>query len=217
MSRDQVLGRVRAALKAAEAAPGNLVPAGPPDLPRPQAFADPLMLFAERARAVGATVDLVASMDEAARRSAAWCATRAVRRAAMWNVSDLAPVRGRLQADGIDILSPLVVSARYWVDAVAGADAGITSAEWGIAETGTLVLACGPDQPRLPSLLPPAHLVVLRAGRILPDLPALFARADALPSALTLITGPSRSADIGLVPVFGAHGPMAVAILIVTG
>ena len=217
MSRDQVLGRVRAALKSAEAAPGNLMPAGPPDLPRPQAFSDPVGLFTERARAVGATVDLAASMDDAVGRSAAWCAARAVRRAVVWNVASLAPVRDRLQADGIEIISPLLVPVRNWVDTVAAADAGITSAEWGIAETGTLVLACGPDQPRLASLLPPAHLIVLRADRILPDLPALFARSDALPSALTLITGPSRSADIGLVPVFGAHGPMAVAILIVTG
>ena len=217
MSRDQVLGRVRAALKSAEAAPGNLMPAGLPDLPRPQAFADPVGLFSERARAVGATVDLVASMEEAVGRAAAWCAARAVRRAVVWNDQTLAPVRERLRADGIAIISTIAVPARTWVDTVATADAGITSAEWGIAETGTVVLASGPDQPRLASLLPPAHLVVLRADRILPDLPALFARSDALPSALTLITGPSRSADIGLVPVFGAHGPMAVAIFIVTG
>jgi len=98
---------------------------------------------------------------------------------------------------------------------VAGADAGITSAEWGIAETGTLVLACGPDQPRLASLLPPAHIAILRADRILPDLPAFFARCGALPSALTLVTGPSRSADIGFVPVLGAHGPMAVAVFVI--
>jgi len=217
VSRDQVLGRVRAALQPVHGATAPQSLGGWPSLPGPQVFTDPVSLFAERARAVGATVDLVASIDEAARQSAAWCATRAVRRAVVWNVASLAPVRDRLMADGIDMISPLLVPTRNWVDAVATADAGITSAEWGIAETGTLVLASGPDQPRLASLLPPAHLVVLRADRILPDLPALFARSDPLPSALTLITGPSRSADIGLVPVFGAHGPMAVAILVVTG
>lgn len=211
MSRGDVLGRIQDALQPRR--PDADLPA----LPFPQARADPVTLFAERARAVGAEVDLVASIAEAAHWSAAWCAARAVRRAVVWNTPELAPLRDRLRAGGIETVSPHLVPAPAWVEAVAAADAGITGAEWGVAETGTLVLGCGPDQPRLASLLPPGHLAVLRADRILPDLPALLARTAALPSALTLITGPSRSADIGLVPVFGAHGPMAVAILIVTG
>ena len=213
MSREDVLERIRAAVRPVGAQERPQAPAGGlPVLPGPQTFADPVGLFAERARAVGATVDLVSAMDGAAERAAAWCAARAVRRVAIWNASELLPIRDRLRADGIEI-----IPAGAGVDAVAGVDGGVTGAEWGIAETGTLVLACGPDQPRLTSLLPPAHLALLRADRILPDLPALFAQSGPLPSALTFVTGPSRSADIGLVPVFGAHGPMAVAILILTG
>jgi L-lactate dehydrogenase complex protein LldG len=56
---------------------------------------------------------------------------------------------------------------------------------------------------------------VIRGDRILADLPALFERCGSLPSALTFITGPSRSADIGFVPVLGAHGPMEVTVFIV--
>jgi L-lactate dehydrogenase complex protein LldG len=115
-----------------------------------------------------------------------------------------------LQTLGIAILTPGTPP-----DDVAHADIGITGADWGIAETATLVLPSGPDAPRLASLLPPRHLAVLRADRILPDLHALFQRVDALPSALTFITGPSRSADIGLVPVLGAHGPLEVTVLII--
>jgi L-lactate dehydrogenase complex protein LldG len=215
MSRGEVFERIQAALQPAPGAPRR-PDDDLPALPSPQAFADPVALFAERARAVGAEVDVV-SIDGAAGWAATWCAARAVRRAVVWNTPELAPLRDRLQSDGIETVSPHLVAARAWPDAVAAADAGITGAEWGIAETGTLVLGCGPDQPRLASLLPPAHLAVLRADRILPDLPALLARTMGLPSALTLVTGPSRSADIGLVPVFGAHGPMVVAILIVTG
>jgi len=213
MSREDLLERIRAAVLpvGAQERPQSAA-SGLPVLPGPQTFADPVGLFAERARAVGATVDLVSSMREAVEQAAAWCGARAVRRAAIWNASELAPIRDRLRADGIEI-----IPAGAGVDAVAGVDGGVTGAEWGIAETGTLVLACGPDQPRLTSLLPPAHLALLRADRILPDLPALFAQSGPLPSALTFVTGPSRSADIGLVPVFGAHGPMAVAILILTG
>jgi L-lactate dehydrogenase complex protein LldG len=88
------------------------------------------------------------------------------------------------------------------------------SPAWGVAETATLVLPSGSQQPRLASLLPPVHVAVLAADRILPDLHALFDDAGALPSALTLVTGPSRSADIGLTAVLGAHGPMEVYVVL---
>jgi len=156
-------------------------------------------------------VEIVASMSEAVARTAVWCGERGARRAAVWDVPDLAQVVERIRAAGIDVVQPGAS-----VEAVATADVGITSAAWGVAETATLVLPAGPGQPRLFSLLPPAHLAILQADRIVPDLPALFARCGALPSALTLITGPSRSADIGLVPVLGAHGPMEVTIVLIS-
>jgi len=129
---------------------------------------------------------------------------------AVWDTPDLAPVLDHLRAAGIEILAP-----GSPVAALAQADAGVTGAEWGIAETATLALASNPQQPRLASLLPPVHLVILRADRIVPDLHAFFVRCGALPSSLTLITGPSRSADIGSVLVLGAHGPTEVVILLI--
>lgn len=219
MNREHFLERIRAAYRgvapAREVVPahrGSLAPVDLPILPAPQILADPVALFLDRARQVGVRVDVVSSMNEAAERAGGWCAERGVRRAAVWDLPDLAPVVGRLRAAGVEVLSPDAS-----VEALAQADLGVTGAEWGIAETATLVLASAPAQPRLVSLLPPAHLAVLRADRILPDLPALFARCGSLPSALTFITGPSRSADIGLTPVLGAHGPTAVAVLLVGG
>jgi L-lactate dehydrogenase complex protein LldG len=181
-------------------------------LPAPQVFADPVGMFVERARQLTMTAEVVASMDDAAARAAAWCAGRGAHRAAVWNTTDIHLVVERIRAAGIEILRP-----GSPLDALAGTDVGITNAEWGIAETATLVLPTDLDRPRLTSLLPPAHIASLRADRILADLPALFARCGALPSALTLITGPSRSADIGFVPVLGAHGPMAVAVFVIRG
>jgi len=201
MSREAVLGRIRAATGAST---------GLPALPPPLHLDDPVALFADRAGQVGVQIDVVASATGAADRAAEWCTGRGVTRAAVWSTPDVAPVVERLRGLGIEILAPGAPP-----DALAGADVGITGAEWGIAETGTLVLPSGPDQPRLVSLLPPVHLAVLRADRILSDLHALFGRVDTLPSALTCITGPSRSADIGLVPVLGAHGPVEVKVLLI--
>lgn len=204
MSRERVLERIRAALRSG--APSDL-----PVLPPPPPVADPVALFADRARELGVTVEVAPSLEEAGARAAAWCGQRGVRRAAAWHTADLAPALARLQAGGVEVLPPGAP-----MDALAAADAGITGADWGIAETATLVLASAPAQPRMASLLPPAHLAVLRADRVVPDLPALLARLGAMPSALTFITGPSRSADVGLQPVLGAHGPMEVAVLIIT-
>jgi L-lactate dehydrogenase complex protein LldG len=166
--------------------------------------------FAERAAEVGVQVEVAATAQDAAGLVATTLARRALRTVAVWRTPDLAPVLDRLRLDGFVLLEPGTPPAR-----LAEADAGLTAADWGIAETGTLVLPSGPDRPRLASLLPPVHVAVLRADRVLPDLPALFARTEALPSALALVTGPSRSSDIGLTPVLGAHGPMEVMVVVV--
>lgn len=201
MSREAVLGRVRAAAGAST---------GLPALPPPRRLDDPVALFAERARQVGVQIDVVASATGAAERAVEWCLGRGVTRAAVWSTPDVSPLVERLRTVGVEILAPGAPP-----DALVRAGVGITGAEWGIADTGTLVLPSGPDRPRLVSLLPPVHLAVLRADRILPDLHALFGSVGALPSALTFITGPSRSADIGLVPVLGAHGPIEVTVLLI--
>lgn len=105
--------------------------------------------------------------------------------------------------------------------AAARAGAGVTSADWGVAETGTLVLMAGPGRPRVTHLLPPLHIALLKADRLLPDTAALFrvlseqARTGAMPSALQWVTGPSRTADIGHSLVRGAHGPREVLVVLV--
>ncbi len=169
-------------------------------------------LFTERAGQVGVTVIAVGTLDEAVERAVALCRERQVQRAALWDAPEMAQIRERLRAEGVEILDP-----RGSFEMLAQAEIGITGADWGVAETGTIVLASGPGQPQAASLLPPLHLAVLRADRIVPGLATLLERCGPLPSALVLITGPSRSADIGLVPVLGAHGPTAVTVLLVAG
>jgi L-lactate dehydrogenase complex protein LldG len=95
------------------------------------------------------------------------------------------------------------------------ADVGVSRALYGLADTGSVVLAAGPDEPRARSLLPPVHVTILETARILPGLPDLFAALGTeLPSAVAIITGPSRTADIEQKLVIGAHGPGEVHIVL---
>lgn len=93
--------------------------------------------------------------------------------------------------------------------------AGVSEALFGLADTGSVVLAASPDEPRARSLLPAVHVSLLREDRILPGLEALFAElAGALPSALAIVTGPSRSADIEQRLTVGVHGPGEVHVVL---
>jgi L-lactate dehydrogenase complex protein LldG len=96
-----------------------------------------------------------------------------------------------------------------------GDEVGVSQAAYGLADTGSVVLMAGPEEPRARSLLPPVHIAILDADRILPGLPDLFAALGGeLPSALAIVTGPSRSADIEQKLVIGVHGPGEVHIVI---
>ncbi len=95
------------------------------------------------------------------------------------------------------------------------AEVGITWVDYGLAESGTLVLRAGPQQPRSGSLLPPVHVAVLREDRVVGDLFDLLERVGELPTALTLVTGPSRSADIEMSLAVGVHGPGSVHVVLV--
>jgi L-lactate dehydrogenase complex protein LldG len=93
--------------------------------------------------------------------------------------------------------------------------AGVSRAAYGIAATGSVVVASSPDEPRSRHLLPEVHVSLLRHDLLVPDLAALFAAfAGNLPSALAIVTGPSRSADIEQRLVVGVHGPREVHVVI---
>ena len=94
-------------------------------------------------------------------------------------------------------------------------DAGVSEASWGLADTGSVVLAAAPEEPRARSLLPDVHVSLLRRDRILAGLDELFERVgDALPSSLAIVTGPSRSADIEQKLTIGVHGPREVHVVL---
>ncbi len=97
-------------------------------------------------------------------------------------------------------------------------EAGITGAQSAIAETGTLVLASGKGRAQFISLTPEVHFVVLRTSDIVKNIyQALELPNLRKSSAITLISGPSRTADIEMTLTLGVHGPRVVHVFCLQG
>ena len=95
--------------------------------------------------------------------------------------------------------------------------ASLTTARAAIAETGTLVLWPDADEPRLMSLVPPVHIVLLDASKIYNTFYEAMQQEgwkDSLPTNALLISGPSKTADIQVTLAYGAHGPKELVVLL---
>ena len=98
-------------------------------------------------------------------------------------------------------------------------DASVTSAAGAIAETGSIALWPSAEEPRLMSLVPPLHIVLLKAEQIFATFNEIIEQqnwAANLPTNALLISGPSKSADIEQVLAYGVHGPKSLVVLILT-
>ena len=94
----------------------------------------------------------------------------------------------------------------------------MTTAALGVASTGSVLVRGTPGSPRIASLLPDTHLVVVPQARLIGGFEELFERVPAAMEGVAgsvLITGPSRTADIEMQVVRGAHGPRSVTVLLV--
>jgi L-lactate dehydrogenase complex protein LldG len=99
-------------------------------------------------------------------------------------------------------------------------DAGITCCLGGIAETGGLVLCPSPAEPRLLSLVPPIHLVLLDPARLWDTLWQAVRElgwARSIPRNALVISGPSKTADIEQTLAYGVHGPKRLVVVLVPG
>ena len=97
-------------------------------------------------------------------------------------------------------------------------DAGFTTARCAIAETGSLVLWPDRAEPRLLSLVPPIHFVLVDVATLRPSLGSVMAAegwSQGLPTNVLLISGPSKTADIQQTMAYGAHGPRELIVLLV--
>jgi L-lactate utilization protein LutC len=101
--------------------------------------------------------------------------------------------------------------------ACAEAAVGITSAEYALADTGSLVMLANAEESRLISLLPPLHVAVIERTQILTGLDELLSIVSLpanITSSMVLITGTSRTADIEQILVRGVHGPGELHVVI---
>ena len=227
-ARREILSAIRENLKPRGIAPGSAVGStgsadpGPategPQSPRKSFRAargskergDVVSSFTERLAAVGAQCSVVRGEAEAAGALAGILSGAGARRVVGSDAPLvqrlLRPLRDRFEMAALDRLSR---------DDLFACDVGVTTAQWGIAETGTLVLESARERSRLLSLVPPIHVALLSTRCICESLGDGLAHVRQADShAITFITGPSRTSDIELTLVVGVHGPQTVHVLL---
>lgn len=179
--------------------------------------------FTRKLSALKGEVFAVANMDEAARTIAQLVAESGYRRCGRYSsplldrlfgahaeLSDLERTMVRLNAE--DFRSPTPHTTLEQLDFA------VTPADALIARTGSVVLRSTTAGGRRLSVLPPVHCVVALRSQLRPSITEWLGetRADRSASFATIITGPSRTADIERIIVMGAHGPKRLIVLIVT-
>jgi L-lactate dehydrogenase complex protein LldG len=196
-ARDDILGRVRAALDGVE--PGGEIPPAPRVAAAPAGDARLVDLFVERVADYRAVVERCAASGLAAAVAAALPdGARVVVPAGLGtDVPGAVPDTG-LSATELDEV-----------------DAVVTEARVGIAETGTVILDHGEGQGRRAiTLVPDRHVCIVREDQVVADVPDAVALLDpARPT--TWISGPSATSDIELDRVEGVHGPRNLHVIVV--
>jgi L-lactate dehydrogenase complex protein LldG len=202
---DLLLARVRAAVRAQPVSVAE-VPAHTVVRRIARDAANLADLFAAKAQAVGMRVTRVddAGLDAALTKLLETRGTTvvAVRDAALAARASAAAGARLAPNDNADLLFDCEV--------------GVTDVDCAIAESGSLVVSTN-GRIRNAWVTPPIHIAIVRESQVLPDLVDLFeTRPDTLDAAsTTIITGPSKTADIEGVLVTGVHGPAAVEIVLV--
>jgi L-lactate dehydrogenase complex protein LldG len=136
------------------------------------------------------------------------------------------PSRVRIGADAR--LAALPWSSEPTLERLSGAaspsdDVGVSHASAAVAETGTMLIASGADNPVTINFLPETHIVVVAARDVVGPYEDGFAAIRrklgdrVMPRTLNMISGPSRTGDIGGKLVMGAHGPRRMCVIVVHG
>ncbi|MCI0683503.1 MAG: lactate utilization protein [Gemmataceae bacterium] len=225
-TRDTILHQVRLAVTE-----GNRLQPAPP-LPERgrigyQGAADAVERFCSELTAAGGHPFVTPDRDAAVQRIRDIMQRHQARKIALGcgGVIEDLDVANRLRGDGVDMTPMDALAAPRFREAMFAADIGISNVAYLIAETGSVVMATAPNEPRSLSLLPPVHIALAHVEQILPDLFDLFdlyspvadlaKPAAPPPSCLTLITGPSKTGDIELKLVTGVHGPGELHVILI--
>jgi L-lactate dehydrogenase complex protein LldG len=178
---------------------------------------DPPTRFLEELEALGGHGRRVENLEEARNYVLSLARERGAKLLVRWDDEDLERI-------GVDTpLEEAGVEVAIWRDLedfreiVARADVVLSTAEWAIAETGSLVLTGRPRRGRTVALLPPTYVAVVSAEKILSTVPDAIEKyaEGTLPANVCFHTGPSRSGDIEMSLVTGMHGPGDVHVILV--
>lgn len=170
--------------------------------------------FVEALNKVGGQVAETASISDAVAYIAAHVAGSVLlpRQASL----DRVGLAAALEAAGLEVIR------NSWRERAPAANAGVTGANFALADTGTLVLDSTAEDLRLATTLPELHFALLDPGKIVADslaaVPYLRGFHERAPrNYLAYITGPSRTADIERVLTIGVHGPRELHVLLLPG
>ena len=206
-ARENILARIRAANAVAKSS-------GAPELrisehprgPHPDLSWDALQKFIDQSRASASSVEQIDRIDDLPTAVSNYLTENALEKHLVgWD----------------DYQSLDWVSAGLEMEArpAQGSDkVGVTGSFCAIAETGTLVTLSGEMSPATTSLLPETHIAVLRTSRIVKTMEDAWSlvrqEVGDLPRQVNFISGPSRTADIEMTLVYGAHGPFRVHVIL---
>jgi L-lactate dehydrogenase complex protein LldG len=199
-AREDVLARVRAALRDVPADEPDLAPAYEAPTASP---GDPVARFVERVSDYRATVR---EADEVAPIVALVCAEHGGGRIA---VPPALP--GEWRPADVDLIEDRGLTARE-LDALDGA---LTGCALAIAETGTIILDGGERSGRRAlTLVPDLHLCIVERAQVVATVPEAIRALDGARGPFTLVSGPSATSDIELDRVEGVHGPRRLEVLL---
>ncbi len=217
--KDEILGRLKAAPK--KAIPPR--PAVPPLNELALNREETIGKFVENLTSLGCEVHRVRDPGEALAKLTEIARAAGLKRILASEDDVVAPLDlpGWGRQNDIEVFTPKDCRDREDFKRIAfeEAQAGVTGVDFGVAESGTLCLIHDASQPRLVSLAPIRHIVIVPADRIRPVYETvtdkLFAAEGTAPSHLTFITGPSMTADIQATLFAGMHGPKDVTVILV--
>lgn len=185
-------------------------PVPPANMAGQEAMAD---WFARELTKLTGTVEIVTGLEAAGQAAAAHiarvCSPGDV---VLWDDPIALSARAELEAAGF--------APHVWPQGrhrCAWSVAGVTTALFAVAETGSIALNASAQNGRIVSLLPPLHVAILPTSRLLATVGDYFkmvAVMDHLPAALNLVTGPSRTADIEMELSIGVHGPASLHVVL---
>jgi L-lactate dehydrogenase complex protein LldG len=200
----------------------NHVAPAPPEAPIAHR-AELVSTFARELERVSGHFLGVLSEKDAAAQVAAIATKSAAKTAAIGEgvVTHMSLFTRALEDAGCSIMKPGATPGEdraKLIQQLASCDIGVAEAHGAIASSGSLVIVSAPARPSSLTLLPPISVIVVHVDRVVPDLAAALTMVGSdviAENRMTIITGPSRTADIEKRIVLGVHGPKELIAAII--